>query len=305
MSSTLKQITKEVKFHLQTFDGQTLTLMKRPYQLTFNWYKNSEGTKPKCFIERDYDCSQPYNQHPMYKQHHKNGEPDPEVIINHDYLYATAWESKYETPIFNNSRHKPDNQKSPGETAIHDLTNNEACISPGTIQESCPEMFPRKDELCDGTDTDHYMDPDAEKSLEQLSPTNANSLITRPDVIYATILNRLLLTITDIKLLVCLIMVLGTTMYSIRPFVDFRKMLGNDYGATTYVVIRLLVGRRKQHQCWRFFPKIFLITEVANPRSSNAYPMYTSMPYGALPERSPKKPKNLTTDTIRANESYY
>ena len=29
-------------------------------------------------------------------------KPDPEVVIKHDNLYARAWESDYETPIFDN-----------------------------------------------------------------------------------------------------------------------------------------------------------------------------------------------------------
>ena len=35
--------------------------------------------------------------------------PDPEVIIKHDDLYARAWESEYETPIFDNGQHEPKN----------------------------------------------------------------------------------------------------------------------------------------------------------------------------------------------------
>ena len=35
----------------------------------------------------------------------KEWKPDPEATIKHDDLYARAWESEYETPIFDNGQH--------------------------------------------------------------------------------------------------------------------------------------------------------------------------------------------------------
>ena len=101
-------------------------------------------------------------------------KPDPEVIIKHDDLYARAWESEYETPIFDNGQHEPDSDNTPEVTVRHDILNDETCTIPGTIQEDSPEILPHTDEIGDGTDTDHYMEPDAEVDAEPFSPTNNN-----------------------------------------------------------------------------------------------------------------------------------
>ena len=91
-------------------------------------------------------------------------KPDPEVIIKHDDLYARAWESEYETPN-DNSQHEPDNMNTPEITVRHDLPNDKTRTIPGTVREDSPEIFPRTDEIGDGTDTDYYMGPDAEINL--------------------------------------------------------------------------------------------------------------------------------------------
>ena len=49
-------------------------------------------------------------------------KPDPEVIIKHDDVYARAWESQYETPIFDNGQHDPDSNNSPEITIRHNLS---------------------------------------------------------------------------------------------------------------------------------------------------------------------------------------
>ena len=43
--------------------------------------------------------------------------------------------------------------------------------TPGTIPENSPEIIPQTDRSYDRTDTDHYMQPDADTSLEQPLPT--------------------------------------------------------------------------------------------------------------------------------------
>ena len=109
-------------------------------------------------------------------------KPDPEVIIKHDDLYARAWESRYETPIFDNGQHELDNDKSPEITVRHDLPNDEICTIPGTIWEESSEILPHTDEIGDGTDTDHHMEPDAEANSETLSPTDVNPRSTKYDL---------------------------------------------------------------------------------------------------------------------------
>ena len=101
-------------------------------------------------------------------------KPDPEVIIEHDDLYARAWESEYETPIFDHGQHEPDSDNLPEITVRHDLPYEETCTILGTIQEDSPAILSHTDEKGDGTDTDHYMEPDAEANSHQLSPIDVN-----------------------------------------------------------------------------------------------------------------------------------
>ena len=61
----------------------------------------------------------------------------------------------------------------------HDLPNDETCTNPGTIQEDSPEIFPHPDKTGDETDTDHYMEPDAEAISEQLSPSDVEFRSTK------------------------------------------------------------------------------------------------------------------------------
>ena len=141
---------------------------------------------------------------------------DLEVIIKHDDLYARAWESEYETPIFDNGQDEPDSDNSPEMAVRHDLPNDETWTIPGTIEEDSSEILPHRDEIGDGTVTDQHMEPDAETSSEQLSPP---ILIAEAQImIYATILNPIAMTTTDIKLQICLGIVPGTTTYTIRGF---------------------------------------------------------------------------------------
>ena len=89
-------------------------------------------------------------------------------------MYARAWDSQYETPIFDKRQDKPKDDNSPELTVRQDLPNDEICTIPGNIQEDSPEILPHTDEIGDGTDTVHYMESDAETILEQLSPTDVN-----------------------------------------------------------------------------------------------------------------------------------
>ena len=109
-------------------------------------------------------------------------KPDPEVIIEHDDLYARLWESEYETPTFDNGQHEPESGNSLEVTVGHDLSKDETCTIPGTIQEDSPEVLSHTDEIGDGTDTDHYMEPDAEVNGEPFSPTNINPHSTKYDL---------------------------------------------------------------------------------------------------------------------------
>ena len=69
-------------------------------------------------------------------------KPDPGVISKHDHLYARAWESEYETPIFDRDQHGTDIDNSPEITVRKDLPNDETSTFPGTIQEDSQKFCP-------------------------------------------------------------------------------------------------------------------------------------------------------------------
>ena len=82
-------------------------------------------------------------------------QPDPEVIIKHDDLYARAWECEYEKPKFDSDRDKLVPPNSPELTIRSEQAADETRSTPGTIQKDSSESLPHTDEIGDGTDTDH------------------------------------------------------------------------------------------------------------------------------------------------------
>ena len=104
-------------------------------------------------------------------------KPEPEVGLNHDDLYARAWEHDFEQPIFDaeNSNEAPPNQR---EGPVQsDFSTEEMRNTPGNPHVCSPDIFPKTDELDDVTDTCLHMEPDAETSPEQpqISPTDPRS----------------------------------------------------------------------------------------------------------------------------------
>ena len=97
-------------------------------------------------------------------------------------IRAWEWESENETPIFDNGQHESDSDNSPEITLRHDLPNDETCTIRQVHQEDSPGILPHTDEIGDGTDTDHHMEPDAESSSQQLSLTNINPHSTKFDL---------------------------------------------------------------------------------------------------------------------------
>ena len=96
----------------------------------------------------------------------------------------------------------------------HDLPNDQTCTSPGTIQEDSPKILHHTVGTGDIIVTDHYMEPNAKTSTEQLSLPIL--ILAVHNMIYVTVLNRIAMTTTDIKLQTCLGMVPGKTTYTIR-----------------------------------------------------------------------------------------
>ena len=168
----------------------------------------------------------------------------------------------------------------------HDLPNDETCTTPGTTQQGSPEIFIHTDEGSDGTDTDHYMEPDAEANSELLNPTDVNP--SAQNMIYVTILNRTVMTTTYIKLKIHLGMLTGTTTCSTRGFwKSATERLRNTY-VPIYKTPNIAFGTTSD--CYTFNPINFPNCRNLTPCTRKIYPVYPSMPYGALPATFPKIP---------------
>ena len=109
-------------------------------------------------------------------------QPDPEVIIDHDDFYARAWECEYDKPIFDSDRDNLVPPNSPEVTVRSGEAAGETRSTPGTIQEDSSNTLPYTDEIADGTDTDHYMQHDADTSVEQNDPTPTNPRSSKYDL---------------------------------------------------------------------------------------------------------------------------
>ena len=102
---------------------------------------------------------------------------DPEMSLNHDDLYARAWEYDYEQPIFDAGKNNTAPRKSQEIPVQSDFLTEEMRNTPGTTHECSPVIFPQTDEVSDVTDTYLHLEPDVETRSEQPnnSPTNPRS----------------------------------------------------------------------------------------------------------------------------------
>ena len=102
---------------------------------------------------------------------------DPGVSLNHDDLYAKAWEYDFEQPIFDaeNDNEAPTiSQEIPVQS---DFSTEEMRNTPGNPHVCSPDILPNSDQFGDVTDTCPHMEPDVETSSEQPqnNPTNPRS----------------------------------------------------------------------------------------------------------------------------------
>ena len=124
-------------------------------------------------------------------------QPDPAVIIKHDDFYARTYECEYDKTMFDSDRDYMVIPNSPEVSVRPEEAADETRSTPGTTQEDSSEILPHTDDIDDGTDTDHYMQPDADTSVEQIDPTP-----TKPaaeNMIYAITQGQIAMTTTDIK----------------------------------------------------------------------------------------------------------
>ena len=124
-------------------------------------------------------------------------QPDPEIVITHDDLYARAWECEYDEPLFDNDHNNLAVTNPPEITVQSELTAEELRNTPGIIPENSPEIIPQSDESYDGRDVDanpqpdgsydsrdvdHDTQPDANTSVEQLDPMPTNPRSSKYDL---------------------------------------------------------------------------------------------------------------------------
>ena len=99
------------------------------------------------------------------------------MSLDHDDLYASAWEYDFEQPNFDAENDKaapPNLQEIPLQS---DYSTQELRNTPWNPHVCSPEIFPCTDEVSDVTDTCPQMELDAESSSEQpqSSPANPHS----------------------------------------------------------------------------------------------------------------------------------
>ena len=107
---------------------------------------------------------------------------DPEVLNKHDDLYARAWESEFDEPIFDSDHNNLVTPSSREITIRFDETADEMKSTPGTRPENSSEIIPQSVRSYDGMDTDYDMQPDAEAGVEQLDPTPTNTRSSKYDL---------------------------------------------------------------------------------------------------------------------------
>ena len=101
-------------------------------------------------------------------------QPDQEVVIKHDDLYARAWECEYDEPIFDSDYNNLATPSSPEITIRSEQAADEMRSTPGSIPGISPEITPQPERSYDGMETDHDMQPDVDGSVEELDPTPTN-----------------------------------------------------------------------------------------------------------------------------------
>ena len=81
-------------------------------------------------------------------------QPDPEVLITHNDLYARAWECEYDQPIFDSDYKKLAAPSPPEITIRSEQTADEMRNTQGITPENSPEIIPQPDASSDGRDVD-------------------------------------------------------------------------------------------------------------------------------------------------------
>ena len=112
----------------------------------------------------------------------RNWQPDPEVVITHDDLYARAWECEYDELIFDSNYNSFATPSPPKITIRSEQAADKMGNTPGILQGNAPEIIPKPDGSYDGRDVDHDTQPDADTSVEQPGSTPINPRNSKYDL---------------------------------------------------------------------------------------------------------------------------
>ena len=128
---------------------------------------------------RQFTPRQPISDIPVTQ---REWQPDPEVVITHDDLYARPWECEYDEPIFD-SDYKSLATASPHKLTIRsEQAADETRSTPGIRRENFPGNTPQPDGSYDERYVDHDTQPDADTSVEQLDPMRTNPRSSKYDL---------------------------------------------------------------------------------------------------------------------------
>ena len=128
---------------------------------------------------RHFTPRQPISDIPVTQ---REWQPDPEVVITHDDLYARAWECEYDEPIFDSDYNNLASPSPPEITIRSEQAADETRSTPGIIREKSPRNTPQPDGSYDERNVDHDTQPDADTSVEQLDPMPTNPRSSKYDL---------------------------------------------------------------------------------------------------------------------------
>ena len=132
-----------------------------------NYLVRKSGTNKTQILHRttlhQFTPRQPIPDKPITP---REWQADPEVVIKHDDLYATAWECEYDEPIFDSDYNNLATPSSPEITKRCEQAADEMRRTPGIIPGNSPKIIPQPDRPYYGKYTEHDMQPDADTSVE-------------------------------------------------------------------------------------------------------------------------------------------
>ena len=128
---------------------------------------------------RQFTPRQPLSDIPVTQ---REWQPEPEIVITHDDLYARAWECEYDEPIFDSDDNILAAPSPPEITKRSEQTADEMRKTPGITPEISPEIIPQPDGSSDGRDVDRDTQQDADTSVEQLEPMPTNPRSSKNDL---------------------------------------------------------------------------------------------------------------------------